>query len=210
MKKLLSIGLMTIVVMACVKKEVSMMPAISKADLETAVIYEANIRQYSPEGTFEKFTKDIPELKKLGVKILWLMPIFPISQTNRKATGGADSKFASEFPLEEQSKYLGSYYAISDYTKINPEFGTIEDFRELITTARTWDLCDIRLGSQSYGLGPYLVIDTSRLLYPKRRRAGYSPKRYRLDRYRRFELRQSENERTDDFGNEILDPTGRY
>jgi len=135
MKKLLSIGLMTIVVMACVKKEVSMMPAISKADLETAVIYEANIRQYSPEGTFEKFTKDIPELKKLGVKILWLMPIFPISQTNRKATGGADSKFASEFPLEEQSKYLGSYYAISDYTKINPEFGTIEDFRELITTA---------------------------------------------------------------------------
>ncbi len=108
---------------------------ISKSDMENAVIYEANIRQYSPEGTFEEFTKDIPEIKKLGVKIIWLMPIFPISKTKRKATGGANSKFASEFPKEEQSKYLGSYYAVSDFTKINPEFGDIKDFRKLVKTA---------------------------------------------------------------------------
>ena len=63
------------------------------------------------------------------------MPIFPISETKRKATGGADSKFASEFPKEEQSRYLGSYYAVSDFTKINPEFGDIEDFRALVSTA---------------------------------------------------------------------------
>ena len=56
--------------------------------LETAIIYEANIRQYSNEGTFNAFTKDIPELKQLGVKVIWLMPIFPISETKRKATGG--------------------------------------------------------------------------------------------------------------------------
>jgi pullulanase/glycogen debranching enzyme len=55
---------------------------------ENAVIYEANIRQYSPEGTFEAFTKDIPELKKLGVKVIWVMPIQPISMTKRKATDG--------------------------------------------------------------------------------------------------------------------------
>lgn len=135
MKKLLSIVLMTIVLLSCDKEEVALISAISNADLETSVIYEANIRQYSPEGTFEEFTKDIPELKKLGVKIVWVMPIFPISKTNRKATGGAESKFASEFPVEEQSKYLGSYYAVSDFTKINPEFGTIDDFRKLVTTA---------------------------------------------------------------------------
>ncbi len=102
---------------------------------ESAVIYEVNIRQYSPEGTFNAFTKDIPQLKELGVKIIWVMPIFPISQTKRKATGGDDSKFASEMPEPEQHKYLGSYYAVSDFKKVNPEFGTIEDFRNLVKTA---------------------------------------------------------------------------
>lgn len=102
---------------------------------ENAVIYEVNIRQYSPEGTFNEFTKDIPKLKELGVKIIWVMPIFPISETKRKATGGDDSKFASEMPKEEQSKYLGSYYAVSDFKKVNPEFGTIEDFRKMVQTA---------------------------------------------------------------------------
>ena len=102
---------------------------------ENGIIYEVNIRQYSPEGTFNAFTKDIPQLKELGVKIIWVMPIFPISQTKRKATGGDDSKFASEMPEAEQHKYLGSYYAVSDFKKVNPEFGTIEDFRNLVKTA---------------------------------------------------------------------------
>lgn len=110
---------------------------ISNAVLESAVIYEANIRQYSKEGTFNAFTKDIPQLKKLGVKIIWLMPIFPISETKRKAT---NDKFAHEFPENERKKYLGSYYAVSDFTKINPEFGTIEDFRKLVKTAHDNDM----------------------------------------------------------------------
>lgn len=103
--------------------------------LENAVIYEVNIRQYSPEGSFNAFTKDIPNLKQLGVKVIWMMPIFPISQTKRKATGGDNSKFASEMPVAEQHKYLGSYYAVSDFKKVNPEFGSIEDFRQLVKTA---------------------------------------------------------------------------
>lgn len=107
----------------------------SPAVEENSVIYEVNIRQYSPEGTFNAFTKDIPQLKELGVKIIWVMPIFPISQTKRKATGGDDSKFASEMPAAEQHKYLGSYYAVSDFRKVNPEFGTLEDFRNLVKTA---------------------------------------------------------------------------
>ncbi len=106
---------------------------ISDQVLESAVIYEANIRQYSPEGSFNAFTQDIPKLKELGVKILWVMPIFPISHTKRKATG---DKFASEIKdPKEREKYLGSYYAVTDFRKINPEFGNIDDFRKLVKTA---------------------------------------------------------------------------
>ena len=111
---------------------------VSNEMMESAIIYEANIRQYSKEGSFNAFTKDIPELKKLGVKIIWLMPVFPISETKRKATGG---DFASliEDP-KERAKALGSYYAVSDFKKINPEFGTIEDFRALVKTAHDNDM----------------------------------------------------------------------
>lgn len=111
---------------------------ISDVVLETAVIYEANIRQYSESGTFTDFTKDIPNLKQLGVKVIWLMPIFPISETKRKATGG---EFASLIEDEtEREKMLGSYYAVTDFTKVNPEFGTLEDFRALIKTAHENDI----------------------------------------------------------------------
>ena len=85
-------------------------------DVRDSVIYEVNVRQYSESGTFEDFTKDIPKLKDLGVKIIWLMPIHPISETKRKGT-------------------LGSYYSISNYKEINPEFGNKEDFDKLITEA---------------------------------------------------------------------------
>jgi glycosidase len=108
---------------------------LDSSSLENAVIYEVNIRQYSPEGSFKAFTRDIPKLKQLGVKVIWMMPIFPISQTKRKATGGDNSKFASEMPAKEQHKYLGSYYAVSDFKKVNPEFGTLEEFRNLVKTA---------------------------------------------------------------------------
>ncbi len=142
MKKSLVTALAILTLVSC-KNETEKTAENSKTEIakfssdveESSVIYEVNIRQYSPEGTFNAFTKDIPQLKELGVKIIWVMPIFPISQTKRKATGGDDSKFASEMPKEEQHKYLGSYYAVSDFKKVNPEFGTIEDFRNLVKTA---------------------------------------------------------------------------
>jgi len=142
MKKTIVTALAVLTLFSC-KNETEKPAENSKTEIakfspeveENAVIYEVNIRQYSPEGTFNAFTKDIPQLKELGVKIIWVMPIFPISQTKRKATGGDDSKFASEMPKEEQHKYLGSYYAVSDFKKVNPEFGTIEDFRSLVKTA---------------------------------------------------------------------------
>jgi glycosidase len=136
MKKTIVVLIGLVAFLACKteeKKETKKIAPISDQVLESAVIYEANIRQYSNEGTFDAFTKDIPQLKELGVKIIWLMPVFPISQTKRKATGG---DFASKIEdPKERAKALGSYYAVSDFKKINPEFGTIEDFRELVKTA---------------------------------------------------------------------------
>ena len=90
-------------------------------EIKDGVIYEANIRQYSESGKFQDFTKDIYKLKDLGVKIIWLMPIHPISKTNRKGT-------------------LGSYYSISDYKAVNPEFGNKDDLDELIKEAHKHDM----------------------------------------------------------------------
>jgi len=77
-------------------------------------IYEVNIRQYTPEGTFNAFAKHLDRLKAMGVQTLWFMPINPISKKDRKGT-------------------LGSYYAVSDYTAINPEFGTLADWKKLVS-----------------------------------------------------------------------------
>ena len=76
-------------------------------------IYEVNIRQYTEEGTIKAFEKHLPRLKELGADILWLMPIHPIGEKNRKGT-------------------LGSYYSVKDYKAVNPEFGTLEEFKFLV------------------------------------------------------------------------------
>ena len=79
-------------------------------------IYEVNVRQYTHEGTFKAFEKHLPRLRQMGVEILWLMPITPISLKDRKGT-------------------LGSYYAVQNYTETNPEFGLITDFTNLVEVA---------------------------------------------------------------------------
>jgi len=89
-------------------------------------IYEVNLRQYTKGGTFKEFMNHLPRLKELGVGILWFMPVQPIGEKNRKGT-------------------LGSYYSISDYAAINPEFGTLDDFKSLIV--------------KIHKLGIYVIID---------------------------------------------------
>jgi alpha-amylase len=83
---------------------------------KNANIYEVNIRQYTPEGTFNAFRKHLPRLKTMGVDILWFMPIFPISDSKKKGS-------------------LGSYYAVSDFRATNPKFGTMEEFKAVIDDA---------------------------------------------------------------------------
>lgn len=89
-------------------------------------IYEVNIRQYTPEGSFKAFCEHLPRLHDMGVEILWLMPITPISKEKRLGT-------------------RGSYYACSSYTDINPEFGTLDDFKHLV--------------NRTHELGMKLIID---------------------------------------------------
>ncbi len=80
---------------------------------KNAVIYEVNLRQYTPEGTFKAFETHLPRLAEMGVDILWLMPIHPVSVKNRKGS-------------------LGSPYAVADFYAANPDYGTMDDFKNLV------------------------------------------------------------------------------
>ncbi|HQD11087.1 MAG TPA: alpha-amylase family glycosyl hydrolase, partial [Flavihumibacter sp.] len=89
-------------------------------------IYEVNLRQYTLEGSFNAFARELPRLQNMGVQILWFMPITPIAIDKRKGT-------------------LGSYYACGDYTSTNPEYGSLDDFRQLV--------------QQAHELGMKVIID---------------------------------------------------
>ena len=94
--------------------------------LHNTNIYEVNLRQYTTEGTFNAFAQHLTRLRDMGVETLWFMPITPIAEKNRKGS-------------------MGSYYACSDYTSINPEFGTLDDFKALV--------------KQAHGMGFKVIID---------------------------------------------------
>lgn len=86
--------------------------------VDTAILYEVNLRQYTEEGTFQAFSRHLERLKKMGVNTLWFMPIYTIAQENKKGS-------------------LGSYYAIKDYYSVDDEFGTLEDFQALVEQAHS-------------------------------------------------------------------------
>lgn len=79
-------------------------------------VYEVNLRQYTKEGTFNAFADHLPRLRKMGVETLWFMPVTPIAAEQMKGT-------------------MGSYYACTDYKSVNAEFGTLEDFKQLVAQA---------------------------------------------------------------------------
>ncbi|MGN6400625.1 MAG: alpha-amylase family glycosyl hydrolase [Flavisolibacter sp.] len=94
--------------------------------IEQGNIYEVNVRQYTPQGTFKAFEQNLQRLKDMGVQTLWFMPVNPISKKDRKGA-------------------LGSYYAVSNYTAVNPEYGTMDDWKELVKKA--------------HGMGFKVIID---------------------------------------------------
>ncbi|HEX6847653.1 MAG TPA: alpha-amylase family glycosyl hydrolase [Chitinophagaceae bacterium] len=122
MKKSLFLFLLPLMILSCKVKDKDSGVA---SDLNHAAhpswimqgnIYEVNVRQYTPEGTFNAFAKHLDRLKEMGVQTLWFMPVHPISKTERKGT-------------------LGSYYAVANYREVNPEFGTLQDWKNLVNAA---------------------------------------------------------------------------
>jgi glycosidase len=93
---------------------------------KNAVLYEVNVRQFTPEGTFNAFAEHLPRLKELGVNVLWFMPVTPIGIKNRKEP-------------------LGSYYSVRDYMNVNPAFGTLDDFKKVV--------------SEAHDMGFHVIID---------------------------------------------------
>lgn len=106
--------------------EVQSLTPITNQGIAQGVLYEVNLRQFTNEGTFNAFAEELPKVKALGVNILWFMPTFPISTTKSKGP-------------------LGSYYAVSDYKAVNPEYGSLEDLKSLV--------------NQAHALGMYVIFD---------------------------------------------------
>jgi len=97
--------------------DVSGLPARTSPDwLRNGVIYEIFPRDFSAAGNLAGITAKLDELHKLGVNILWTMPVHPIGQKGRKG----------EF---------GSPYAIRDYYAIDPNYGTVDDYKKLVAGA---------------------------------------------------------------------------
>ena len=89
------------------------MAVSTKKNYRNQIMYSVFVRNYSEEGTFEALRRDLDRIQALGVDIIWLMPIHPLGEKARKGS-------------------LGSPYAIRDYRAVNPEFGSLEDFRRLV------------------------------------------------------------------------------
>lgn len=91
-------------------------PSFMENQTKSSSIYELNIRQHTAEGTFEAALGELEGIRKLGCDILWIMPVHPIGEKNRKGK-------------------LGSYYSIRDYKAINQEMGSKEDFQMFVDSA---------------------------------------------------------------------------
>ena len=89
------------------------MAANTDISLRNAVIYSIYVRSHTEEGTFLSVIPDLDRIKALGTDIIWLMPIHPIGEKNKKGS-------------------LGCPYANRDYRTVNPCYGTMEDFQVLV------------------------------------------------------------------------------
>ena len=83
---------------------------------KTATLYQVNLRQFTSEATLAAAEKQLPRIKALGADIVWLMPVHPIGENNRKGS-------------------LGSPYSVRDYLAVNPEFGSLEDLKRFVARA---------------------------------------------------------------------------
>jgi cyclomaltodextrinase len=97
--------------------DISKQPARPSPDwLRDGVIYEIFPRDFSAAGNLNAVTAKLDQIKDLGVTVLWIMPIHPIGEKGRKGD-------------------FGSPYSIRDYYAVDPNYGTLGDFKNLVTQA---------------------------------------------------------------------------
>ncbi|MBQ1171399.1 MAG: alpha-amylase [Lachnospiraceae bacterium] len=82
-------------------------------NLQKQLIYSIYVRSHTKEGTFRAVIPDLDRIRALGTDIIWFMPIHPIGEKGKKGS-------------------LGCPYANKDYRSVNPAYGTMEDFKELV------------------------------------------------------------------------------
>lgn len=82
------------------------------------VMYEVNLRAFSPQGTFAGVAARLDDIKSLGVNTIWLMPIYPVGILNSVGQ-------------------LGSPYSVRDYKAVSSEYGTLDDLRNLVDQAHS-------------------------------------------------------------------------
>jgi cyclomaltodextrinase len=123
---------------------------------KNATIYEVNVRQFTPEGTFRAFETHLPRLKQLGIDILWLMPIHPIGVKNRKGT-------------------LGSYYSVKDYYAVNPEFGSLDDLKHLVKQAHSMGMYVIIDWVANHSSWDNALVSTHPEWYSKTAEGNFQP-----------------------------------
>ena len=116
--KNLFLAILSIVIFSCSNQSNNEVSEATDVWHKNATIYEVNVRQFTPEGTFNAFLPHIDRIHNMGIDILWFMPIHPIGEVNRK--GG-----------------LGSYYSVKDYKGVNPEHGTTADFKAVVDKAHS-------------------------------------------------------------------------
>lgn len=117
MKKILILAVIALGVVSCASKKTAVSNTETPSQWKRHTnIYEVNVRQYTDEGTFKAFSSSLPRLKAMGVETLWFMPITPVAELNKKGS-------------------LGSPYAAQDYTSVNPQLGTLKDFRQMVDQA---------------------------------------------------------------------------
>ncbi len=138
-----------------------------------SVIYEMNVRQHSPAGDLRSAAADLARIKQLGVDIIWLMPVHPIGEVNRK---GGENK--DNYLVQPGSSSLGSPYSVQDYKALNPDYGTWEDFDAFVNTAHEYGMkvimdwvanhtaFDAVWTRDSIGLGYYLLNEEGNIQPP--------------------------------------------
>lgn len=82
------------------------------------VFYEANPRVFATSNQLNAITARLEEIKDLGVDVIWLMPICE----------------------QGQLKAIGSPYCIKNFTKVHPQYGTLDDLKNLVNKAHGMDM----------------------------------------------------------------------